>query len=416
MTAASPAPLALLLSCNDLEALAAADLAARHGVAVHDLALNWGERPDAVLDRIEVDRLPQAVILVEAPGRLEERLSQTGRTVYRIDHHSYVDPVTRRLDDRSSPLSSLEQVAALLGAALSPVERWIAANDRGFWPGLWAALAPQDAQDALAQAEAEAGAAPAWLTAGLRFLRSLQGIDPRFTQSPTSGAACLAVALAIRLREAAVRRAFATPQGPDAFMEAAAADLRAALAWVDQQGKSGSGRLLQLGDRCGDWGTEGRHQESLWLAAAPGTVAPLIADALSLRTAIAAIAAGRAPRPVPLLCLSMPAGNPTAEADAETDAEPASLFWSGSGEDWPLVREWMAALADPENPAVPAPLSRLTVWAGGSADSCFWGAKPAAGESGSAALSELADLWLDTILGLARPLRSWSLRFFQVLD
>ncbi len=41
-----------------------------------------------------------------------------------IDHHRYKD------DDRSDPLSSLEQVALKLGASLTPWQRMVAVNDR----------------------------------------------------------------------------------------------------------------------------------------------------------------------------------------------------------------------------------------------------------------------------------------------
>ncbi|NBC31881.1 MAG: hypothetical protein GVY13_04320 [Alphaproteobacteria bacterium] len=428
MSPSPPKPIALLLSRNDLEAVTAADLAERHGVRVLDLRLKWGERPEAAPGRVDIESLPPTVILMETPGRLEQTLRDTGRTVHRIDHHAYVDPLTRHLDDRTSPLASLEQLAALLGAPLSPLESWIAANDRGFWAGLRAAIRPREAARLVERAADPAqGDAPAWLGAGRDFLNRLSDLpkavaDPLSAkggpthslgaQSQAGAVACLAAALAIRLREHAVCRAFGADRTADELMADAAGELRTALAWVDEHRDGESGRLLELGDRCGS-DKNGWHKQSLWLAAAPPEIAPRLPDALCLRTAIDAIGEGHAPRPVQALCLTVPGGNP--------GAEPTEVFWSGGAGDWPLVRELIRSIADPEDEGMPAHLARLTVFGGGSADSCFWGAKapPIAGdgaETGSEALSELADLWLDNVIGLARPLRRWSLRFFQVLD
>jgi hypothetical protein len=47
-----------------------------------------------------------------------------------IDHHRYRD------EDRSNPLSSLEQVAAKLGVSLDRRQRLVAANDHGFIAGM----------------------------------------------------------------------------------------------------------------------------------------------------------------------------------------------------------------------------------------------------------------------------------------
>ena len=50
-----------------------------------------------------------------------------------VDHHRYTG------DDRSSPQSSLEQVAAILGVCLDRWQQLVAINDRAYFPGLEAA-------------------------------------------------------------------------------------------------------------------------------------------------------------------------------------------------------------------------------------------------------------------------------------
>jgi len=68
-----------------------------------------------------------------------------------IDHHRYRD------EDRSNEKSSIEQVAALLGVKLTRHQLLIAANDKGYIPGLKAAGATENeikivrAQDRLSQ-------------------------------------------------------------------------------------------------------------------------------------------------------------------------------------------------------------------------------------------------------------------------
>lgn len=73
-----------------------------------------------------------------------------------IDHHSYSD------DDRTNPLSSLEQCAALLGIALDRHQRLVAINDRAWIPGLEAAGAtPQEIERVRQQDLVAQGLGPA---------------------------------------------------------------------------------------------------------------------------------------------------------------------------------------------------------------------------------------------------------------
>jgi len=55
-----------------------------------------------------------------------------------IDHHRYKE------EDRSNSLSSIEQIASLLGVKLNRMQMLIAANDRGYIPGMLELDATQD--------------------------------------------------------------------------------------------------------------------------------------------------------------------------------------------------------------------------------------------------------------------------------
>src|ERR1035437_7630919 len=109
---------------NDLEALAICELLESHGERVLFTSQPWG----ATWDRLEEgtqDCLKKQqetrVYGVELSGP-----NSFGAT--NIDHHTYRD------EDRWRPVSSLEQVAALLGVELDRRQELIAANDRGTYP------------------------------------------------------------------------------------------------------------------------------------------------------------------------------------------------------------------------------------------------------------------------------------------
>src|SRR5262245_6744582 len=115
---------------NDLESLTIHALLQREGERVRAAAQPWGATWDGVEPAVlrEWSEFhaghPDAVLYgVELSGRHPENAVD-------IDHHRYAD------DDRSSALSSLEQVAAILGVALDRRMRLIALNDRAWIPGM----------------------------------------------------------------------------------------------------------------------------------------------------------------------------------------------------------------------------------------------------------------------------------------
>lgn len=135
--------ISVLLSVNDLEADAIYALARTiKGVEPRDLGLGWGGSVAAALAGIDIDRLAPTVVLVECPCPAFERaVQQSGRTLHVVDHHLRLTG-DGQLIDRRSRWSALEQVARLLGAKLpkEPDGALIAANDSGFWRGLFAEI------------------------------------------------------------------------------------------------------------------------------------------------------------------------------------------------------------------------------------------------------------------------------------
>jgi len=89
------------------------------------------------------------------------------------DHHYY------KSDDRRSPLSSLEQIAARLGRTLTRRQRLVAANDRGWVPAMRAEIpdaSPDEIEAVRAQDRAAQGLTPA---DRLRAERDLAAADWR---------------------------------------------------------------------------------------------------------------------------------------------------------------------------------------------------------------------------------------------
>jgi hypothetical protein len=116
---------------NDLEALTIAKMLRRAKEHTIQIRVPWGARwkalPEDVAARIRDFRQqhPEALIYgVELAG-------PNSFNAVNIDHHRYADN-----DDRSSPESSLEQVASILGTLLTPHQRLVAINDRAGIRGL----------------------------------------------------------------------------------------------------------------------------------------------------------------------------------------------------------------------------------------------------------------------------------------
>lgn len=127
--------LAFFLGGHDLEMLAIRELLATEAPGrVYDKRLSWGARASAY--EVEIDA---CLARGETPVLIELENDLGREAVLIVDHHG-----ERAGDDRQT---SLEQIFALLRL---PAERWtrwhqlVAANDRGYIPGLLAASATRD--------------------------------------------------------------------------------------------------------------------------------------------------------------------------------------------------------------------------------------------------------------------------------
>lgn len=117
---------------NDGESKTIVDICRRLGVDVRVSEQPWG----ATLDREpseNLQRLKKTIVVIEMPSiALEEQLGRQGHAVLVVDHHHYPNWNL----DRRRPLSSLEQVAEILGYPLTRWEQGVAINDRAYIFGL----------------------------------------------------------------------------------------------------------------------------------------------------------------------------------------------------------------------------------------------------------------------------------------
>jgi hypothetical protein len=114
---------------NDLEALAICELLESHGERLLVTSQPWG----ATWDRLENGI--QECLKKQPPETRVYGVELSGPNSFgatNIDHHTYQD------EDRWRPVSSMEQVAALLGVELDRRQQLIAANDRGYIPAMLA--------------------------------------------------------------------------------------------------------------------------------------------------------------------------------------------------------------------------------------------------------------------------------------
>jgi hypothetical protein len=115
---------------NDGEAVEIARLLGEAGERVLTTAQAWGAswaglEPEtrAELERFRAERPDGDILGVELAG-------PNGYGARNIDHHRYQD------EDRSHPLSALEQTAEILGVDLDRRRLLVAANDRGYIPAM----------------------------------------------------------------------------------------------------------------------------------------------------------------------------------------------------------------------------------------------------------------------------------------
>ncbi len=128
----NPAEMTVLCPVNDGESKTIVAICRGLGIDLRISLQPWG----ATLDREPPDNLAglkPSVVIVEMPStELEDKLRQAGHQVFVVDHHFY--PASGL--DRRQPISSLEQVAALLAYPLTRLEMGIAINDRDYIFGL----------------------------------------------------------------------------------------------------------------------------------------------------------------------------------------------------------------------------------------------------------------------------------------
>ncbi|MFM2043788.1 MAG: hypothetical protein RLY86_2364 [Pseudomonadota bacterium] len=377
----------VLLSVNDLEARAIGTVARAIGISdVRDLKLDWGGRIDG--SGIDVGSLGDRVLLVECPSpALEERIRASGRQVHVIDHHVYPDPYSGGLLDRTNPMSSLEQVIALLdpGRALTGMEKLVAANDRGYWPTLMATADACMRDDAGGKEIDDHD----WVKAAADPLRQVTE-----TVGATSVSDAVRVAFAIRRQELLIRSRFTHPGvTEDERSEAVLADLLRGLAFLEDP----ESPVVALDTGRGQGVTAG--PEALTLILAPDDLRPVLGDCLYIRHLLT----GGGAHVLRTLTLHHPVGKPEA---------PTRLFLSGSATDRPLIRDVVDRLRAAD---APAGLSRLTSFAGGGTETVYFGADR--GLSGTSDdIGALADLILANALGGNRPIWGWTTRMFCAVD
>ena len=132
---------------NDLEATEALRLLERYGETAVVSRQAWG----ASWENIEADAVDRVEeLLRQNPGAEVIGIEFAGAPRWggrNIDHHKFAD------GDRSNELSSIEQVAQILGHELNRYEKLVAENDKGWIPALLAAGASQGEVDTIRMAD-----------------------------------------------------------------------------------------------------------------------------------------------------------------------------------------------------------------------------------------------------------------------
>ena len=413
----------VLISVNDLEAVAIKQLAAAAGATVVDLALDWGGQPASAGAPFDINALEDSIILVETPDiALEEALRAAGKIVRVVDHHIYLDREGQLLD-RSASRSSLEQVARLLGFE-SPLTRAIvtvgaatfgaaaiAANDSGYWPGVMRHYLETGEPDRLNEGciVFTDPAAPDI------DLAALAGKAARYAKQ--------ALNAVVQLRDAEIRLR-AEVQGKPArpirewFNLLDEAQLRLAVLPT----RSGGGdpgrtlRLLAVGEACrgapiGDWLYHRIVQERIDAITDPDHQlheSLVSAKDGRLLLNLAAMAA-----PVDMLIVQL---GRSASGPAQTGCPPEDLaacpvqdlFFSGGPGARDLVMDMMRMAGPGEA------FDGLSLYAGAGSDAVFLGA--GGGPDQAHALSRLADTLLEALLTGARPLTQWRTHIIQGLQ
>jgi hypothetical protein len=142
----------LLVPCNDLESLTMIEIASAYAIPLCVSPQQWGARLGIELERKAHTYEQEMWISEMADPDAESALCQLGKSVKIIDHHEYWLKDGSYLD-RRNPLSSLEQLAILLGHKLNAWQQAVALNDRGYIWAMAAAALPYDLMLKVRQAE-----------------------------------------------------------------------------------------------------------------------------------------------------------------------------------------------------------------------------------------------------------------------
>lgn len=119
-----------VLPGNDLEAVEIRRLLEENGQTVLVSEQAWGATWEGLETAIRKTLERTATETPETLIHGIELAGPNGYHAHNVDHHRYRD------EDRSHPLSSLEQVAAILRVPLNRRQQLIAANDRAYIPGM----------------------------------------------------------------------------------------------------------------------------------------------------------------------------------------------------------------------------------------------------------------------------------------
>ncbi|MBQ4862999.1 hypothetical protein J8L98_15030 [Pseudoalteromonas sp. MMG013] len=123
----------ILCPTNDLEAHTIIALASKFGFSVFKGPNFWGATLLDAIEHIDFEKCKPNLIAIELPDINEEGkqfLARKGIKLHLLDHHQYSDC------DKRNTHSAIEQFAKIFSLRLSAYDKLVAANDRGFIPGL----------------------------------------------------------------------------------------------------------------------------------------------------------------------------------------------------------------------------------------------------------------------------------------
>ncbi|WP_046003347.1 hypothetical protein [Pseudoalteromonas rubra] len=126
----------VLCPYNDLEASCILALAEQYGIEAIRGPSVWGVTLYDALQSVDLANCHTHLLAIELPDpekRAEALLNQHGITLHRLDHHQYTG------NDARHTQTAIEQFANLFDIELTRYHQLVAANDKGFIPGLLAA-------------------------------------------------------------------------------------------------------------------------------------------------------------------------------------------------------------------------------------------------------------------------------------